>query len=886
MIRKPAIVLTSNARLARDLTLAHARLQHEAGIEAWQKLEIMTIDLWLGSLQEEIFVTQPEGAVPLRNAQARLLWQSIIEKDVLVGQAGLAKMAQKAWQTLHEHKLLLPRAWSALALSEDQETFRRWAIAYEDQCHATNLTDYPQFLTQLPAQISAGHVDLPSKITLKGFDLEPAPIIRDILEAMRHQGVQIEQRSTADTQSIKTLSVHACVHVSDELTRAAKWARQQIEADSSKRVAIVVPSLDKVLALAEKTMRAVLDPEGMCLAQSSHPLWHISLGQPLAQHPMIADILHILSLDPKRVNQPDLHRLLRSPWLCGWSDERRKRFRFILYLTDRQPYWLDWSSIIKKAEHYGCTQWAKYLKAWHKIRLKSPKLSGATSWSEQYQKELSAIGFGFGRPLDRIEHQALRSWHRVLEGLGEINASEETSMNSMSRGKISQQLRVMAQEVIFREQDLGAPISVLGVREALGSQFDAAWLTQMDQETWPAPPRRDPFIPIPLQSGIPTSTAQGCLDLAKEQLKSLLAIAPSLEASYALGEEEIKPSPTPLLVSLVSIKHYAQPEMVHGMEPHPAGLQGVMSDTQAPHLDQKHTRGGVRLLNDQSACPFKAFVTHRLQAKDHRIPRPGINPKDRGILVHDILECFWLEVKDAKGLQALDDAALKTKVESQTEACIHAFVQKYPQSLTDTEQKLEKENLTRRIHEWLTIERKRGDFETEHLEESMTLEVGPLTLDGTPDRIDQLADGRRIVIDYKTGKTSRSQWSPEDRLRDTQLPLYALTLNPAPTAIAFAKLEKNGSKFEGISDSDLDIEGIGPISVIKREPFKAIDSWSQLLKAWRAQLDLLAHEFQRGRADVAPVKPEICRHCHLKAVCRIKERSIWSDDLSEDADDD
>ena len=59
--------------------------------------------------------------------------------------------------------------------------------------------------------------------------------------------------------------------------------------------------------------------------------------------------------------------------------------------------------------------------------------------------------------------------------------------------------------------------------------------------------------------------------------------------------------------------------------------------------------------------------------------------------------------------------------------------------------------------------------------------------------VDVLEDGRRVIIDYKSGKANVNAWAT-DRPDEPQMPLYAVTHPEAVAAVAFARL-KRGTDF-------------------------------------------------------------------------------------------
>jgi hypothetical protein len=130
--------------------------------------------------------------------------------------------------------------------------------------------------------------------------------------------------------------------------------------------------------------------------------------------------------------------------------------------------------------------------------------------------------------------------------------------------------------------------------------------------------------------------------------------------------------------------------------------------------------------------------------------------------------------------------------------------------------------------------------------------IGPLALDIRLDRLDELADGGELVIDYKTGVFSPAGWK-QPRLPESQLPLYAVT-SGAPGAnpcrgIAAIEIRVPDAKLRGVGDKDLNIEGVGLPEKFFRVELLA---WDEVLARWREQLEQLAVEFAAGDFRVNP----------------------------------
>ena len=71
-----------------------------------------------------------------------------------------------------------------------------------------------------------------------------------------------------------------------------------------------------------------------------------------------------------------------------------------------------------------------------------------------------------------------------------------------------------------------------------------------------------------------------------------------------------------------------------------------------------------------------------------------------------------------------------------------------PTTLSGRFAEIEKQRLVRLARAWLEQEKLRASFSVVATEDKRRVEIGGLVLTTRLDRVDQLADGQRIVIDY------------------------------------------------------------------------------------------------------------------------------------------
>lgn len=183
---------------------------------------------------------------------------------------------------------------------------------------------------------------------------------------------------------------------------------------------------------------------------------------------------------------------------------------------------------------------------------------------------------------------------------------------------------------------------------------------------------------------------------------------------------------------------------------------------------------------------------------------------------------------------------------------------------------LEKQRLKKLIFRWLEIEKQRPPFKVIAKEHSAFIDLKGINISVRIDRIDELEDGTKLLIDYKTTEKDLSidNWF-SDRPEEPQLPLYTLLDTTSITGITFAQIHPDKIHFKGVSHDELNIKGIKSITKIKRQPEL---NWHEQLSHWQKTFYKLSEAFYSGIATVDPKnKSQSCQYCALKPFCRINE---------------
>jgi ATP-dependent helicase/nuclease subunit B len=864
------LVLTPTARLARTLSRRAALERAAEGAGAWLPPRILSFPGWLADLRETHFLTASDHRVPISAHQALWLWQSLIDRDVFIGDPEVAALAQRAWRLIHEHALDAPERWPELLLSEDSRAFRGWADAYRAECDRRGVVDEWAFAGELPRLIESGQLAVPQTLELAGFDLPMSPLQVRIVDALEGAGCSVigrPERSASPSSGASSIELTRFHLADDELRGAAGWARSLLEAQPGRTVAVVVPDLSGRLERVESIFREVFDPPASVLGPAGPVPFHISLGRPLADWPLVADALAFLDLDGQRLTQPQAGRLLRSPLLAGWQEEALSRSRALAHLAGRAPFEVTVNELRWALDGAGSVALDEALQSWQALREAPASPAWPSEWAGRFQQELTSIGFAAGRPLDSREFQVLNRWHDLLESFGALDV---VAAGPWSRRHALRQLSERARAAVFRERNPGVPVEVLGVEEAVGSRFDAVWITTLDNTTWPGSPMREPLIPAVVQASVPRASGDGCLALAQLELDALCASAPEVRGSYARGVEDKALEITGLL------RHAPVADAPPPAPVSAARFAEPIEDAQAPPRPSGPVGGGTGVLRDQSACPFKAFARWRLGAVDLTPPRPGLDAADRGTVIHSALERFWKDLEGLAALRALDRHAREQRISAAAAAAVEDVVGRHRAILTPGARRLEERRAARALARWLELEVQRAGFEVADRESDVVMTFAGLELAGKIDRLDRLPDGRLMLIDYKTGRTSRTAWLPEPRIVDPQLPAYAVSMPSAPAAITFARIRPDDLRFDGVADGDPGAAGVIPLADAGPR-YREVGSWQALLSGWRGRLDALAGDFLAGHAAVDPRDADACATCHLHAICRVRDRDPYRD---------
>lgn len=859
-------VVTPNRRLASALAGRFDAAQSAAGHAAWETPDILPFDAFVARLHGDALYSEEALGLPalLTQAQEQVLWEQAIAASpwqaLLLSPARTAAQARQAWMLAHHWRI--EGMLGQFPGNEDAAAFAAWAAHYRRQTGAANLTDPARLPDLVAGLLDRPALHKPRLLVLYAFDIV-TPQLQLFTDNCRQQGIAVHVcRSAAQPATPVRIP---CATAEAELAAAAQWARARLLAAGEQpvRIGVVLPALEQRRAQVMRLFTQALQPDWHRQpGRAASAPFNVSLGTPLARHALVHAALALLQLALAETGFATASRLLRSPFIGAAETEMPARARLDANLRREAPARLTLAGLVALVTAMDMTpalqrHLQQLLDA---VRALPGRRQPLHAWAGHFARLLSAAGFPGERSSDSAEYQTLAAWQQALSGLGALAgvAPETNAAQALAR------LRQLCEDTLFQPESGTAPVQVLGVLESAGLEFDHLWVAGMTDEAWPMPARPNPFLPAALQqkAGVPEAAAATALELDRHITAHWLQAAPEVVISHALREEDRELEPSPLVASIATgcVQYEVLPDTARTMREESA-LE-ALGDPALPPLSAAAAtplRGGTRVLADQADCPFRAFAAHRLAAEPLRTPAEGLDAAARGELLHLLMKGIWESLRSRQALEETDPAALETLIAQAAAQAVARIRREH--DIGDALARLEEERLAKLARDWLELERARSDFTVLATEEALVLQVAGMQLRGRIDRMDRLADGSCVLIDYKTGRVTPKYWEGP-RPDDPQLPVYAVNATAPVSALAYACLRTGASRFMGFSRADKVLPKV-----------KQAKDWDALMAGWAGEVERLGRAFRDGGAEVDPKQPGVtCQRCSLQPLCRVHER--------------
>jgi ATP-dependent helicase/nuclease subunit B len=880
-------VLTSSARLSRHLLREVTEARIANGLRVWPTPDILPLDAWFCRMRNErLYSRGPGNAVPveciLTQEQEHELWIESIRRsagaDASVPAEEAAGFAQDAHRTLVRWNVPFDEA--ACGGKYDAFAFLRWRTEFIRACDREGFIDSARADSRLLDTMAEERSMLPRTVLHAGFDI-PRPELEILRAAFNAAGARFERLETQGFQPEISLTTYSSIE--EEMDAAACWARGLIDSGSGERIAVVAPDLSEIREALDRIFTDILDPAAVTTADVNRGrLFDISLGPALSSDPPAAAALRLLELLADEFPCHEVGSMLRSPWIAGAEAAERALLDARLR---RKAGLVQTTRDIVETHRFRDETTGEYIRIAPDFvsrleRMRTPPARQTPSaWARTFRQQLELFGWPGDRRARGNEYKSVADWNELLDTFASL---DPVAAQMDLRGAL-RALRRLASKKIAQRQAAGTGLQIVGLFEAAGMEFDHVRLIGMSADAWPRAARYNPFLPYRLQEryDIPFCTPESAFRLSRMLLESLISrTRHTVRVSRAARKDDVELAASPLCRMFPerpaeSLSYGTHAELLREAGRMNAGMEPLLLDLQdemaPPVASPEIFPGGTRIFESQSVCPFRAYAEARLRSKPLEEPEHGLPAKLRGTFAHEALCELWKTLASHDRLTSLPREGVESAVREAVSRALAPFAddERFAGYLA-----AESTRLLRLLPAWLEIEKQRAPFTVlrDQLERSHRHSFGNITFEFRVDRMDELEDGGRVLIDYKTGAAETRAWLDE-RIEGVQLPLYALSLPERVAAVAYAKLAPDRLGFGGVAVT----EGILPrvASSIRKGRSATRDEgmdWTKLLAHWETQIGKLCDEFSSGVANVSPKNGlDTCEYCGQMPLCRIHD---------------
>lgn len=827
LMRKGAKVITPNNRLSNELLSDFFKASDK---QVQDKPSCLPYSAFLQDSFKILVHNDPHSAHPLvlTTQQLSYLWRKILSNfsNTLIND-GLVHAVEEAWTRCQLWQIDFHDP--AFSYTAQTRQFQLWALELQQELNKIGAITEDQLAKYLLSQQENFHND--SLIWACFDDYTPQQLA--LQQHFSAQGCQLYHYDLGE--QTKNLSCYAAKDENDEYLQLLYWLKERL-AKRDKRIAVVVPNLQTQSLSLQRLLQQQLSPA----------LFNISLGQALSDYPLVAHALSWLSLDGDMLSVNQARLLLHSPYLAYSQTEMLTRAQLMENSRVLQEFHIERAAFLKELKSTA-PKLAELLEEMANY----PETDSPQGWIRTFKNRLISFGFPGEYPLNSSSYQCYQRFLILFDEFKQLTLISA----KMTKAEALNALKNLAKSTIFQSKKTEATIQILGLLESAGATFDSLWVTGLTDQALPQKARLSAFIPISLQRDnlMPHTSPARELQLAQKALARLSNSSPNTVFSYPCLSEDKPNMPSPLIAGLPAFPAYeVNKSLIH------SSLVNFVENYQIPFTADEKTTGGTAVLANQAKCPFRAFAAHRLQAQPALEVSDGPDARERGQLIHKVMELLWRALETQHNLLTLDAKVLDRQIEQAILQALEPLTHQRTHSFSPLIQDVELARLKRLVQACLDWERKRPPFEIEALEQAFNIKLAGIDFRVRVDRLDRVEEGKKWVIDYKSALPQSLPWK-EDRPKEPQLLLYAL-LDETINGLIFTQLKAGQVTCKGLSEENHALSGITGI--------KEDGSWTDYRQHWQTQLSELAEEFSQGHCPPQPASASVCQLCDFQSLCR------------------
>jgi probable DNA repair protein len=783
------------------------------------------------------------GSRILKPTELSFIWRQCVQQlnAPFAGPSdALAKLAEEAWWLVQHWQIPVTN----LEKSSYQNTqwFYQVLEKFQAYCQKNQCLDEAQALSLLlvkPAILSDCFRE--KQIRFYGF-FELTPLQKKFVKLV--SGDLLEQ-TEAKRNHLPSVLAFCFNNAEEELEVALQWAVKLYQQNPEQKISLVIPDLAQRKG----------EVESLLFQLSDQQIWDFAVPELLFGQALVQAALDIITQNSqKEILLNALISLLHNPYWDGVTSEDFARVHLIRKLRDLQIGRIDKDTVLKISGPWPVLH--------HQLNLiyHSPETSkkSLSDWVSYWQGLLTQIGFPNEKVLTETEKFIFQQWRQLLQAVAELFPWQK----QFSLPEALSLLKTLAQKTFLPLTKNNQAISISGVVDALQQRPDQLWLINATHGNVPFSVYANLLLDKKLQfqygiwgvnQALQDQWARSCYD-------KLQASCHNFIVSYA---KESKGKINTPAFSFLHFTDYALEELDQDLLNQAVAMQDKYLSQAPLPWQESFIPGGASALKSQRACPMQAFGRYRLKISALPEPSLGLTPIERGNVMHHALHLVWQQLQNQANLLSLPQEALQALIEKIIPLSLKEVDWSRRKLLPKALMDLETQYLMMNIRQWLALEATRPPFKIHALEKAMEIKFADKDWRLRVDRIDELEDGKYILIDYKTGLVSTKAWQL-DVLSDPQLPFYVVVNELALDGIAFAELSAHHLRMVGVARETYSMGEVGFL--------KKVDNWHELKDQWQTALEQLAQAFINSEAKCEPQEGHLtCERCDLLSFCRVFE---------------
>ncbi len=872
MVNKPNnVILCKTENQAQDVEFLLKIQQKDS---SFKLTPIKVLDQWLAEkYQDYCMVNSIEKVYKILNGiEEKFLWEEIIRNHLLkngddflseINIDDICKMTISANRLVTEH-LITDEELSKNVAYKEARYFNEWRYTFNKVCEDQKKITKYSFIKQCIKIIKSFEFVVNEDLYIVGLD-EKIPLFESLIDSlsktnniMKHESSLIKKANVIERQ------YHS---YDDEIDGIINWIINNHQ-KNQYQLLVITPALDYFQNKIQNAIDRKIQPK-IFDSLNTDNITRSSLRRPLSIEPIIRAAFELIKINEDKPIAIKVlcELLLFSNWIDIEGFEDRQKFCDYLYKLNRPK--LSIKSIIQiimndpNISHLDLSKLTKVLNINFKNQKKWKEHKKVKEWAWLIEDYLKSINFSIVNSLLNIEINNINSFYDVLN---EFNISP-INEDKMEFGEYLNRLFYYLENFVSKQPDGQTTIDLYGYHEHPIKNYDAIWLSNMNEKFWPGRIEFNPFLSKTLQKKYHIFDEIYIDQINESSRLRLESISNELIISCSLQENDSILRISPSIKNATYIKKDKQNKKDALFL-----IQELIDDSYAnPINGEIYIKGGRICLEKQKSCPAWAFYEHRLGTLTYNADKQDILTKRaEGELIHKILEMFWTKHRNSKVLIQMSNEKLIDEINGFIDTAIDQFIEKH-QDINPLFVDYEKKYLEEIVLKWLSYEKIRPPFTVLECEKSYEIKVNRIKFTVKIDRIDALENESKLLIDYKTGNTPfsrRSLFSINNR--DLQLPIYA----------AFSGIESLGGVSIGwINRKNVNLYGItsDPNTIITSNLNGRIDSsdincWQDLINYWIFDLEEVAKDYLSGNASVTFNEDEVFDYCEALPLLRLAEK--------------